>query len=107
MIERGHVFVWCHEALTREVIPASRWNRSFMLRRALLRGKISLLHPSSGSMEICKSIVAIPAYSLSLPVCLVAGQHRFMKNLIKTCDHLGRLLAAVGVDPIKEKYVTE
>src|SRR5437016_1029430 len=27
MIERGHVFVWCDEALTREVIPASRWSR--------------------------------------------------------------------------------
>jgi hypothetical protein len=36
----------------------------------------------------------------------VAGQHLFMKYLVKTCDHAGRLLAACGVNPIKDKYVT-
>jgi len=30
-----------------------------------------------------------------------------MKYLIKIFDHLGRLLAFIGVDPAKAKYVTE
>jgi hypothetical protein len=30
-----------------------------------------------------------------------------MKYLVKTFDHAGRLLAFVGVDPIKDKYVTQ
>jgi hypothetical protein len=30
-----------------------------------------------------------------------------MRNLIKMCDHLGRILAFVGVDLVKENYVIE
>ena len=48
MIDRGHVFVWCDEAVAYEVVPPVRWRRTFMLRRALLRGRISLLHPTFG-----------------------------------------------------------
>lgn len=107
MIEKGNVFVWCDEALTYEVIPASRWKRSFMLRRALLRGKISLVHPTFGPREILKSILALPAYSMALPFLLLGGQHLFMKYLVRTFDHAGRLLAYAGIDPIKEKYVTQ
>ncbi len=107
MIEKGNVFVWCDEALTYEVIPASRWKRSFMLRRALLRGKISLVHPTFGPREILKSTLALPAYSMALPFLLLGGQHLFMKYLVRTFDHAGRLLAYVGIDPIKEKYVTQ
>jgi hypothetical protein len=73
----------------------------------LLRGKISLVHPTSGSLEVLKSAIAIPAYLITLPFLLLLGQHIFMKYLVKTFDHAGRLLAFVGVDPIKDKYVTQ
>jgi glycosyltransferase involved in cell wall biosynthesis len=105
-IEEGNVFVWCDEAVTREIIPPGRWTRSFMLRRALFRGKISLIHPTSGAADVLKSLVAVPSYAVALPFMFVAGQHLFMKYLVKTCDHAGRLLAACGVNPIKDKYVT-
>jgi glycosyltransferase involved in cell wall biosynthesis len=107
MIEKGRVFVWCDEALTYEVIPASRWKRSFMVRRALLRGKISLVHPTFGPRDVVKSALALPAYSVALPFLLLGGQHLFMNYLVRACDHAGRLLAVIGVDPIKEKYVTQ
>jgi glycosyltransferase involved in cell wall biosynthesis len=107
MIEKGRVFVWCNEAVAYEIIPPNRWKRSFMLKRALLRGKISLVHPTAGSLEVLKSAIAIPAYLITLPFLLLVGQHIFMKYLVKTFDHAGRLLAFVGVDPIKDKYVTQ
>jgi len=107
MIEKGHVFVWCNEAVAYEIVPAIRWQRSFMLRRALLRGKISLVHPTSRRIEILKSAMAVPVYAVALPFLLLLGQHQFMKYLVKTCDHAGRLLASVGINPIKEQYVTE
>jgi succinoglycan biosynthesis protein ExoM len=107
MIELGHVFIWCNEAVAYEMVPSIRWNRSFMLRRALLRGKISLRHPTSGTLDIVRSAVAVPLYTVALPFLLLLGQHHFMRYLIKTCDHAGRLLAFVGVNPVKEKYVTE
>jgi glycosyltransferase involved in cell wall biosynthesis len=106
MIEDGHRFIWCNEAVAHEIVPPIRWKRSFMLRRALLQGSVSVLHPSFGPMDIAKSLVAIPGYTAALPVAMLLGHHRLMSLLIKLCDHLGRLLALVGVDPVKEPYVT-
>jgi succinoglycan biosynthesis protein ExoM len=107
MIEKGHVFIWCHEAIAYEVVPPIRWNRRFMLRRALLRGSVSLLHPSFGALAIAKSTVAAPLYAVMLPFALVMGQRWFMTCLVKLCDHLGKLLALAGVKPIRDSYVTE
>ena len=107
MIEKGHVFIWCDEAVAYEVVPPIRWKRAFMLRRALLRGAISLLHPTFGVVDIAKSVVAVPAYTAALPFALVLGHHRFMTLLVRLFDHLGQLLAFLGINPIKEPYVTE
>lgn len=107
MIERGHVFVWCHEALAYEVVPPVRWRRDFMVRRALLRGANSLLHPSFGILDVVKSLIAVPAYSVLLPVMLLFGQGTFMKYVVSLFDHLGRLLAVMGIHPVREAYVTE
>jgi glycosyltransferase involved in cell wall biosynthesis len=107
MIERGHVFTWCNEAVAYEVVPPSRWNRRFMMKRALLRGAVSLIHPAAGASLILKSLVAVPAYALTLPFALCAGQGAFMSCLVRLCDHAGRLLASIGIRPIAEPYVTE
>ncbi len=106
MIQDGRVFIWCNEAVAYEWVPPIRWKRSFMIRRALLRGKMSLYH-GRGFADLMKSLLAVTAYSLSLPVLLLMGHHLFMKYLIKMCDHVGKLLAFVGLDPIREKYVLE
>ena len=45
MIAKGHVFIWCNEAIVYEVVPPVRWKRTFMLRRALLRGAIEPKNP--------------------------------------------------------------
>src|SRR5436190_13325319 len=107
MIGKGFVFVWCHEALAYEVVPPIRWQRSFMLKRALLRGSISLVHPTVGLSAVAKSAVAAPLYTLALPFAAVIGEGRFMTCLVSLCDHLGRLLAAGGIAPICKPYVTE
>jgi succinoglycan biosynthesis protein ExoM len=106
-IEKGAVFVWCAEAIAYEVVPPARWKRGFMLRRALLRGAISLLHPTAGAAHVARSLVAVPAYAAALPFALCAGQGAFMMCLVKLCDHAGRLLAVLGIRPIGEPYVTE
>lgn len=106
MIEKGHVFIWCNEAAAYEVVPPARWKRAFMLRRALLQGTVSVLHPAFAAPHIAKSLVAIPVYIAALPVALVVGHHRFMTLLIKLFDHIGRLLALLHINPIKEPYIT-
>lgn len=107
MIEKGHVFVWCNEALAYEEVPPARWTRTFMLKRALLRGTISLQHPTSRLRSIAKSLVAVPAYAIALPFTLLMGHHRFMSLLVRLFDHLGKLLAFVGLKPVKNQLITD
>jgi len=107
VIQNGCKFVWCEEALAYEFVPPVRWQPAFMLKRALVRGATSLLHPTFGAKEVVKSVVAVPLYTLSLPFALILGQHRFMANLVSLFDHGGRLLALMGINAVKDPYVTE
>jgi glycosyltransferase involved in cell wall biosynthesis len=107
MINEGHVFVWCNEAVVYEVVPPIRWKRTFMLRRALFRGKIAVLEPTFGARAVARSVVAVPIYMATLPLTLLLGHHRFMTCSVKLCDHLGTLLALLGINPVREPYVTE
>jgi succinoglycan biosynthesis protein ExoM len=107
MIDKGHNFIWCDEAVAYEMVPPIRWKRRFMLRRALLRGRMSLAHPTSGVLDIAKSLVAVPVYVAALPFALVCGQGRFMNIVVKLFDHTGRLLALLGINPVNDPYVTD
>lgn len=107
MIEQGHTFIWCDESVVFEAVLPVRWRRSFMIKRALLQGTNSVQHPGCGARNVIKTIVAIVVYTILLPIAFLLGQHKFMKLVIKLADHAGRLLALIGVSPIKEQYVTE
>jgi succinoglycan biosynthesis protein ExoM len=105
MISRRLRFVWCAEAPVFEAVPPERCKRSFMLRRALLRGRKT---PYENSLIVhLKPFVAIPLYSLLLPFLLLTQHHIFMKYLIKDFDHIGRLLRLCGFNALNEKYITE
>jgi len=103
MIERGHRFVWCNEAVTFELIPPSRWSRRFMIHRALLRGRNTFRHPEGRFRNLLRSMLAVPAYTLVLPVLSLVGHHHFMKYLVKLADHVGRLLAFLRLNPVSER----
>jgi len=105
MTLRGEVFVWCNEGVAYEVVPPSRWTRGYMLKRALLRGRNNLKLGHARTSALLKSAVAVPLYSLALPLALFLGQHVFMKYGIKFCDHLGRMLALFGINPVKERIM--
>jgi glycosyltransferase involved in cell wall biosynthesis len=107
MIEKGHRFIWSADAVAYEVVPPVRWKPTYMLRKALLRGASARLQPTFGAMSVGKSLVAAVVYTLALPFALLLGYHRFMTLLVSLFDHLGKLLAFVGINPIKEQYVTD
>ena len=104
-IAEGRKFIWCAEAEAFETVPSSRWQRKYLLRKALLRGATAALH--TNFVGVVKSLVAIPLYSLALPVALLIGQHAFMTLLVKICDHLGKLLLLAGINPVREEYVLD
>ncbi len=99
---KGMRFVWCAEAAVREIIPPERCRRTYLLRRALLRGRA----PYNQGWPVVKSLVAAPTYALALPLLFLFNHRAFMWCLIKECDHLGRILAFLGLDVVKEKYVS-
>lgn len=101
MTSQGHGFVWCNEAVVHELVPPSRWTRSYRLKRAMMLGRSSL--KLGGGLALVKSFLAVPVYLLVLPVTIVFGQHVFMKYGMKLSGHLGRLLAWCGLNPIKER----
>lgn len=107
MIAKGHVFIWCDEAVAYEVVPPIRWTRSFMLKRALLRGTIRTQHPTSRLSNIAKAVIAVPVYAAALPFALVLGHDKFMNVLVRLFDHLGSLLTFVGIKPVKNQLVTD
>lgn len=103
MIDRGHTFVWCSDAIVYELVPAARCSRSFLLRRALLRGSNFPKHPTDRFKNLLKSAIAVPCYTLALPILAIFGQHVFFKYLVKLCDHLSRILAFAGWNVVTER----
>lgn len=103
MIEKGHKFVWCKEAVVYEVVPSSRCNRSYLLKRALLRGSNFPKHPTHRLTNAAKSLIAVPCYTVALPIVALFGQHLFLKYLIKLFDHTSRLLAYLGWRLVTER----
>lgn len=103
MAKRELVFVWCNEAVAYETVPPARMSRTYMLKRALLRGRNILKHPNGMWRYVTISLLAVPLYLIFLPVTTLLGDHWFMKYCIKLCDHAGRVLAVVGLNPVKER----
>ena len=78
-----------------------------MIRRALLQGAASRLHPTFGARDIAISMIAVPAWAICAAVRIcVWDTARFMSALVRLFNHLGRLLAFVGINPVTEPYVT-
>jgi len=105
-IAEGRSFVWCHEAPAFEVVPPVRWQRGFLLRRAMFRGIFAQRNHGLQPVRVAQALVSVPAYAVMLPFALVLGQTRFMVCVFKLVYHAGRLFGLVGYNPIQGSYVT-
>ena len=103
MMQNGFTFIWCNEAVAHELVPDARCTRSYLLRRALLRGSNFPKHPSHRVRNLTRSLIAVPCYTLALPILAVLGQHLFLKYLIKLFDHSSRLLAFAGLSAVRRR----
>jgi succinoglycan biosynthesis protein ExoM len=105
--EEGYKFIWSADAVVFETIPPARWKRRYILRKAALQGATAALQPNCGFVNIVKSVIAVPLYVAISPIVFLLGQHRFMALMVKICDHTGKLLMLMGINPIHEEYVSE
>lgn len=105
LIDNGHRFIWSNESYVFETVPPHRWNRIILLKRALLRGKMSFKRAKSKPLSVLYSLMAVTIYLPCLPLFVVLGQNYFMIYLIKIFDHIGKLAAFLRINLVKEKYV--
>jgi len=109
LIARGCVFVWCNEAPVYEAIHSERWNKWNLLKRALLRGKMTYFSRKTNLKDILRSCFAIIFYSMGLPLLLLLspaiGFDIFMKYLISDFDHIGKINALFNINLLKTRYV--
>jgi len=106
-IEEGFVFKWVAESVVYETIPPARWRLRYLLKKALLRGACAVDQPHCGVMSICKSIVAVITYPVLFPFVCITGVHKGVELLVRFCDHAGKLLMLVGINPVADPYVNE
>jgi len=69
----------------------------------MLRGRNILKLPIGRVGLVARSLIAAPVYLMVLPFALILGHHVFMKYCIKFCDHAGRILALLGLNPVRER----
>jgi succinoglycan biosynthesis protein ExoM len=105
MMEKGCSFAWCNEAVAYEMVPSSRCNRTYLLKRALLRGSNFPKQSRHRFRNLAKSLIAVPCYTLILPILFLFGQHVFLTYLIKLLDHASRLLAFCGLRLVTQRKI--
>jgi len=103
MQEKGCSLVWCNEAIVYEAVPPSRCNRTYLVRRALLVGGEYAEHPRHRLRNAVRSLMALPFYTLVLPILAVFGQDLSIKYLTKLLYHTSRLLALVGLTVVTQR----
>lgn len=103
LLRKGALFVWCQEALVYEKVPVERQTGKYYIRRAFLRGVNAARLQPLLSVGTIKSVVALIAYTASLPFLLAGGKHVFMKYLEKDCEHLAKLLAHLRVRLVADR----
>lgn len=101
---KGFKIIWCNEATVYETETRDRFKLSYFLRRALLRGNVSVKLRSRKCFGFLKSLAAFQIYTIALPVLLLLRRHLFIKYLIKDVEHIGILIAYFGFDV--QKYLT-
>lgn len=102
MVRKGYKFLWCKEAIVYEIIPEERLKLRYQIRRALSRGNSHSMMTSFISIGTLKSIVAIIIYTIMLPFFLIIDTYLFKLYLIKLCDHIGKILGYLRINPVQQ-----
>ncbi|QNT70136.1 glycosyltransferase [Defluviicoccus vanus] len=105
-LEEGRRFVWCEEAIVFETVPRERQTLRYFVRRAVLLGATAATRERRLGLSTIKSVAAANLYAVALPFALLLGYHHFVKVLVKDCNHLGKLLAHLGVKVVRERSST-
>jgi succinoglycan biosynthesis protein ExoM len=103
LVEQGGVLVWSNEAVAYELVPPYRCTRRFLAGRAMLRGSNFPKQSGPRVRNVLKSLIAVPCYTVALPVLALVGHHMFIAYAMKLLEHSSRLLSLAGVPLATER----
>ncbi|HBA90109.1 MAG TPA: glycosyltransferase family 2 protein [Geobacter sp.] len=99
VMQKGHVFVWCNEAVVFETVLPDRWTASFYLRRAVRKGGLSgawMRKQGSSGGHLAFAFAAACVYSTAVPFATLMGKHYCIKCLVKSAYHIAWLSGFFG-----------
>ncbi|MGE3803665.1 MAG: glycosyltransferase family 2 protein [Gemmataceae bacterium] len=103
-IATGARFVWCPDGAVYEEIGPERCRVGYLMRLGLLRGSFSRRYVGgSGFALAAGSALACGAYAALMPLFFLLGRHVALDYVQRWCEHAGRLLSTVGLDPSRER----
>jgi len=108
-IMRGCNFIAVEEAPVYEIVPPSRWEKRYWLKRAIVNGYNSHRYSLSNTKKATriysyfKSAGALLVYSAAAPFCAILGTHTLISCLERGCHHFSRLLAIIGIELLKKR----
>ena len=111
LICKGHKFVWSDEAIVYEVVPCSRLNIQYFIKRSRLIGYMTYRYyrdTRSWHMNlyvIIRSVFICIIYLLSLPFNLIRGFHYFADVLIRLNYHKAFIATSLGLLVIDKRDI--
>lgn len=99
VMQKGHVFVWCNEAVVFETVLPDRWTVSFYLRRAVRKGGLSgawIRKQGSSVRHLTFALAGACVYTGALPFAALMGRHNCIKCLVKSAYHVAWLSGFFG-----------
>jgi succinoglycan biosynthesis protein ExoM len=94
--------VWANDAIVTESVPPARCTLKYLVRSAALRGG-TFADRQRRLSDAARSLVAVPTYTLALPLLALLGRHRLYTYLVKIVDHATRLLAYLGLKLVRSR----
>ena len=114
LIEKGHVFVSCREAVVHEVIPPERGQTRYLIKRNMLQGTTLVRRFRSMNKSLwfrakwfVKAVVAIIIYALLLFVRAPFGKGPAFRCIMQIAYFVGVLTGYVHVRTINDRNQLE
>ena len=108
-MDKGCRFVAVEDAPVFETVPPERQTRSYYFRRYRIQGsnarksQAPVLRGTSRVTAPLKSLTALSAYCLLLPLSAVLGSHLLLRLALKVTYHGSWLLTMLGLDLAKRR----
>jgi succinoglycan biosynthesis protein ExoM len=103
---KGHVFVWCDEAVAHEFVPPERWKASFHLKRYWRSGTSSGEWIRSGKLprrELVTNVLAAGVYATAMVPALLLPKHLSMRVAQKLAYCGGVITAFLGFSLLRDR----